>query len=217
MSPVTACRFEISGDGSLPTGKGLHDTDEVSVPNFVKLKSFINSKITSENKFEIPDIKQEFGLNYLSKMQVGKATGLDGTECSIVACSCSCYSVFLDKGHQSEYQYWEFFGVLERSLRVCLVCKAGDRLSMDNYRPISILCILSKVIERHVHTSMYEYLIKHNLLSIHLSGFRPYHSCDITLIKLADSLVTNIDKGLISGLNSIDYRKAFDLVDHATL
>lgn len=183
-----ACRFENSGDGSLPTGKGLHDTDAVSVPNFVKLKSFINSKITSENKFEIPDIKQEFGLDYLSKMQVGKATGLDGTECSIVAFSCSCYNVFLDKGHQSEYQHWEFSGMLERSLRVCLVYKAGDRLSMDSYRPISILCILSKVIERHVHTSMYEYLIKHNLLSIHLSGFRPYHSCDTTLHKVSRQL-----------------------------
>ena len=64
---------------------------------------------------------------------------------------------------------------------------------------------------------MYEHLTKHNLLSIHQSGFRPHHSCDTALIKLTDSLVTNMDKGLISGLNLTDYRKTFDLVDHATL
>ena len=64
---------------------------------------------------------------------------------------------------------------------------------------------------------MYEHLTKHNLLSIHQSGFHPYHSCDTALIKLTDSLVTNMDKGLISGLNLTDYRKAFDLVGHATL
>ena len=64
---------------------------------------------------------------------------------------------------------------------------------------------------------MYEHLTKHNLLSIHQSGFRPHHSCDTALIKLTDSLVTNMDKGLISGLNLTDYRKAFDLVDHPTL
>ena len=88
---------------------------------------------------------------------------------------------------------------------------------MDNCRPISILSILCKVLERHVYPSMYEHLTKHNLLSIHQSGFRPYHSCDTALIKLTDSLVTNMDKGLISGLNLTDYRKAFDLVGHATL
>ena len=78
------------------------------------LKAFINSKITGENKFEIPEITQEFGLNYLSKLQVGKATGLDGIS-TIVACSCSCFNFFLDKRHQYEYQYWEISGVLERS------------------------------------------------------------------------------------------------------
>ena len=64
---------------------------------------------------------------------------------------------------------------------------------------------------------MYEHLTKHNLLSIHHSGFRPYYSCDTALTKLTGSLVTNMDKGLISGLNLTDYRKAFDLVGHATL
>ena len=88
---------------------------------------------------------------------------------------------------------------------------------MDNCRPISILSILCKVLERRVYPSMYEHLTKHNLLRIHQSGFRPYHSCDTALIKLTDSLVTNMDKGLISGLNLTDYRKAFDLVGHATL
>ena len=87
---------------------------------------------------------------------------------------------------------------------------------MDNCRPISILSTLSKLLERQVYPSMYEHLTKHNLLSIHQSGFHPYHSCDTALIKLTDSLVTNMDKGLISGLNLTDYRKAIDLVDHPT-
>lgn len=70
-----------------------------------------------------------------------------------------------------------------------------------------------------VHTSMYEYLIKHNLVSINQTGFHP-HLCDRcvrALIKLVDSLVIKMDNGLISGLNLIDYHEAFDLVDHATL
>ena len=68
-----------------------------------------------------------------------------------------------------------------------------------------MLAILSKVLERYVHTSMYEYLVKHNLMSIHQSGFHPHLYCDRALIKLVDTLVTNMDNGLISGLNLIDY------------
>ena len=49
-------------------------------------------------------------------------------------------------------------------------------------------------------------------MSIHQSGFHPHLYCDRALIKLVDTLVTNMDNGLI-----IDYHKAFDLVDHATL
>ena len=52
---------------------------------------------------------------------------------------------------------------------------------------------------------MYEYLIKHNLMSIHQSEFHSHLYCDRALIKLVDTLVTNMDNGLISGLNLIDY------------
>ena len=83
------------------------DTDAVSAPNSMKLKAFINSKITRENKFEVPEIMQEFVLNYLSKLQVGKATGLDGISAQLLCAAATCYNVFLDKGHQSEYQYWK--------------------------------------------------------------------------------------------------------------
>ena len=81
------------------------DTDAVSAPNSMKLKAFINSKISRENKFEVPEIMQEFVLNYPSKLQVGKATGLDGISAQLLCAAATCYNVFLDKGHQSEYQY----------------------------------------------------------------------------------------------------------------
>ena len=77
--------------------------------------------------------------------------------------------------------------------------------------------MLSKILERHVHIALYDFLNRHGLLFIHQSGFRPFHSCDTALIELRDTLLLNLDKGLISGLSLIDFRKAFDLVDHDIL
>ena len=141
----------------------------------MKLKAFINSKITGENKFEIPEITQEFGLNYLSKLQVGKATGLDGISARLLRAAAAAISSSLTKVINLSINTGKFLGCWKEAT-VCPVYKVGDRLSGDNHRPISILSILSKVLERHVYPSMYEHLTKHNLLSIHQSGFRPYHS-----------------------------------------
>lgn len=66
-------------------------------------------------------------------------------------------SVVLGKRHQSEYQHWKKPDVLKT--KKILSCLAGDRLpeSRQLYRLISILSIQSKVLERHVHTSFYEF------------------------------------------------------------
>ncbi|EDO25802.1 predicted protein, partial [Nematostella vectensis] len=53
-----------------------------------------------------------------------------------------------------------------------------------NYRPISILLVLSKVIERHVHDSLYTYLNDNSLLYSRQSGFRKHHNTKIALIKI---------------------------------
>ena len=59
-----------------------------------------------------------------------------------------------------------------------------------NFRPISVLPVLSKVIERHVHDSLYSYLTENNLIYPRQSGFRKNHSTDTALIQIIDELST---------------------------
>ena len=47
--------------------------------------------------------------------------------------------------------------------------------------------------------------------------FRCFRSCQLALVNLTDTLLANIDQGLLSGLLLIDLKKAFNLVDHTTL
>ena len=60
-----------------------------------------------------------------------------------------------------------------KQARVCPIYKSGDRSECNNYRPISVLCGVSKIVERHVHDALYTYLTEHNLLFTAQSGFRP--------------------------------------------
>ncbi len=77
-------------------------------------------------------------------------------------------------------------------------------METNNYRPISILPILSKLLDRFVHISFSEYLEEHNLLTIAQSGFRRLHSTVTSLLHVPDWWLMNIDKGLVTGVVFID-------------
>ena len=82
-----------------------------------------------------------------------------------------------------------------------------------NCRPISILCIVSKLLERHYHNNITSHLRSYNLLYRGQSGFRRYHSCESPIIKLLDTWLTNIEQGKLNGVTLIDFRKAFDMIN----
>ena len=92
-----------------------------------------------------------------------------------------------------------------------------EKYDQCNYRPISILPTISKIFERHVNRHLMSYLNKNCLIHETQSGFRQKHSCQTALVKLIDQWMACIDKGDIVGSIFIDFRKAFDLVDHKTL
>ena len=98
--------------------------------------------------------------------------------------------------------------------RVSPIFKSGAQTDVGNYRPISILPVLSKILEKHVYDQLYEFL---SGLFRNQSGFRKGHSCETALLKISDDILSNMDKGLLSGVIAIDFRKAFDLVNHDAL
>ena len=61
------------------------------------------------------------------------------------------------------------------------------------------------------------FLNKYDLIHKNQSGFRLKHSCQTALIKLIDQWMSCIDKGDIVGTLFLDFRKAFDLIDHSIL
>ena len=95
--------------------------------------------------------------------------------------------------------------------------KKGSKTDPKNYRPISLLPLLSKLIEKAIHIQTQEYLDKHGLLYKFQSGFRKKYSTDSCLVQLSDFIINGIDKGLHTGMILIDLQKAFYTLDHDIL
>ena len=101
---------------------------------------------------------------------------------------------------------------------VCPAYKDNDRSDMGNYRPISILPIISEVFEKEVFQQLYHYLKVNSILSKFQSSFRPLHSTVSALIQMCDDWSDSMDKGKSTGVVFLDIRnKAFDSVDHSIL
>ena len=87
----------------------------------------------------------------------------------------------------------------------------------NDYRPISILCTLSKIIEKVVYNQLSTHLENNNLLDPNQSGFRAGHSTQTTLLKLVDDVRLAMEQQKITLVVLFDFSKAFDLVDHTIL
>ena len=95
--------------------------------------------------------------------------------------------------------------------------KGGARNDINNHRPISVLPILSKILEKHVASSLSVFLRDNNLLYELQLAFRSGHSAETALIRLTDQILKNMDNDEVTGLVFIDFRKAFDVIDHELL
>ena len=101
-----------------------------------------------------------------------------------------------------------------KTAKVNPLFKKGLSNDLHNYRPISILPTLSKLIEKQVHDSFDEYLNHYKLLYTCQSGFRKQHSCATALINTIDKWLKALNDGELVGVIMVDYAKAFDMVPH---
>ena len=92
-----------------------------------------------------------------------------------------------------------------------------DHNDLNNYRPVSNLCFIAKILENLVLSQVSSYLNSHNLHNTCQSAYRPGHSTETALLKVVNDLFLSLNKGNISVQALLDFSSAFDTIDHTIL
>ena len=102
-------------------------------------------------------------------------------------------------------------------VKVIPIHKGGSTHDLNNFRPISLISVFHKIIEKIIHSRLYNILELHNILYGNQFGFRKDNSTIYALMQITERIKESIDNGEFGCGIFIDLRKAFDTVNHDIL
>ena len=155
-------------------------------------------------------------LEWAFKQFSTKSVGPDGISLKVLRlCLPTLSNVFLSLFNKSIIlnkipSVWKHSNILP-------VQKTLNPSSPSDYRPISLLCIISKILEKILHKQIVDYIIHHNILDPFQSGFLKHHSTSFLLTNLTDDICQGFRSDHITILLMLDLSKAFDRVSHEIL
>ena len=174
------------------------------------------SASTSTSSLSLSPTTPEWCERTLAGLKPRCASGLDGIPSStlIAGRSVICYplSSIINSSIASSH-----FPFSWKCASIKPLHKSGDRATPSNYRPISLLPVPSKIIEKHVRHQLTNHLENNNLMFPFQSGFRSSHSTQTLLLYCLDKWYKAIDAKKFVGVVFLDISKAFDTVDHNLL
>ena len=141
----------------------------------------------TDHVFQFEYVSVVFVKSFLKKVKRTKATGLDDLpagmlkDCADYIAVPLRYIVNLSLNTGTVPSAW-------KEAKIVPIYKSGTSSSVENYRPISVLPILSKLLEKAVHTQLSNFLERNNLLNDSQFGYRQNRSTDLAAALLTDSM-----------------------------
>ena len=124
------------------------------VLNIGKLLNFVQSRKDPSVSFVIPPISSTQVISYLTKISTCKASGIDNISACFLKMGATAIAPSLVRLINHSFQV-SVFPSRWKTAKVTPLHKGGDLDEVSNFRPISVLPVLSKVIERHIHDALY--------------------------------------------------------------
>ena len=191
------------------------DGSQYNCPN--RLLNFCRDRISQNTTFSIPPISVfEVGISIL-KLDNKKSTGCDGISVKLLKIALPYIAETLTYIYNLCIQKNVFPTAFKRAKVIPLPKTKTISTDLNDYRPVSILSVLTKPLERHIHKHLTNFLETHQLFHSFQSGFRCGHSCQTAVTRLTDIWLSAFNNRQMSGAVFLDFRKVFDLVHHDIL
>ena len=177
-------------------------------------KKYLNEPF-HKTLFLRPTDHQEI-LNIVKSLKPSASTGYDGISVNLLKKIINC--IIDPLIHISNLSITS--GTCPDSLKIAKVIpifKKDDSSLISNYRPISILPAISKILEKILYTRLYEFVNNNNLIHSNQYGFRKLHSTDFAIVQLCDEIVHALSRKEHCVGVFKDLSKAFDTIDHLIL
>jgi len=175
---------------------------------------YLKSPVTNEFRFQY--ISEDAVNKIIDNLKPKSSTGIDGLSSKLIKHIKLAITQPLTIIINQMFTTGIFPDRLKHAKVIPLYKKEEDYL-IKNYRPVSLLPVLSKVAERVMHNQVHDHFHTLKLYYNSQYGFRKLHSTELATIELIDRITTSLDNGGIPINIYIDLSKAFDTLDHRIL
>ena len=166
------------------------------------------------NKFVFEKVTNDKVEKIINNINIKKATAADGIPAKIIKCSKSIIAPQITSILNMSIDQSVFPDKLKKA-QVTPLYKKNDPLLKTNYRPVSVLCIFSKIFEKILEQQLSD--LFENIFNPYLCAFRRGHGCQTTLLRLLEDCRNALEKNQYVAAVLMDLSKAFDCLPHDIL
>ena len=170
----------------------------------------------SEKSFFVKPTDKEEIATLIKKIDISKSPDIYGIPPKLVKLSCECISQNLTLIFNSSFQN----GVFPDKLKLACITpifKGGSLLIISNYRPVSVLPIFSKLLEKLMQSRLVDFLYKNNVIYENQFGFQKGKSTSLAILDVYSKVIDAFENRHHTCSVFLDFAKAFDTVNHKIL
>ena len=188
---------------------------QVTIDPATRLSRWLNKRTQPIPEFSFRNITEDELDKYIKRLKGNKSSGVDQIDSFLLKLAAThlktvlLHIINLSITHAFPY-HWKLQLIRPNY-------KKGDRLNGENYRPVSNLPEISKLVEFAIFDQLFQHFLENDLLHPNHHGFLPLHNTSTAIIQMFDTWLEAAESKELSGALLLDLSSAFDLVDHSIL